>query len=130
MRLLRQLRFLFCFGLLLGVPAAATDLLFVFGEGDTAAIHDADTFALLGTPAVGQGALRAFVIPDPEDPGKLLKVLVLTESTLVVLAPEPPFAVLGVSQLAGGGGRSESRRGPRARRLAVVGDIGISPACL
>ena len=122
MRLLGQLRSLFCFGLLLGVPASATDLLFVFGEGDTAAIHDADTFALLGTPTVGAGALRAFVIPDPEDPDKLLKILILTESTLVVLGPVPPFPMLGVSQLAAGVAdpRADAVLTPDASRLLVI----------
>ena len=122
MRLLRQLRFLFCFGLLLGVPAAATDLLVVFGEGDTAAIHNADNFALLGTPTVGEGALRALAIPDPADPDKLLKILILTEGTLVVLGPEPPFPVLGVSQLAAGVAdpRADAVLTPDASRLLVI----------
>ena len=122
MGLLRQLRFLFCFGLLLEVPAAATDLLVVFGEGDTAAIHNADNFALLGTPTVGEGALRAFAIPDAADPDKLLKICILTESTLVVLGPEPPFPVLGVSGLAAGvaDARADAVLTPDASRLLVI----------
>ena len=104
------------------MPAAATDLLFVFGEGDTVAIHDADTFALLGTPTVGAGASRAFVIPDPADPDKLLKIVVLTESTVAVLGPAPPFPMLGVSQLAGGVAdpRADAVLTPDASRLLVL----------
>ena len=121
-RLLRQLRFLLCFGLFLGTPAAATDLLVVFGEGDTASIHDADTFALLGTPTVGEGALRALGIPDPADPDKLLKIVILTKSSLVVLSPEPPFPVLGSSLLADGVAdpRAHAVLTPDASRLLVI----------
>ncbi len=120
MRLLRQLRSLFCFGLLLGVPAAVTDLLVVFGNDDTVAIHNADNFALLGTPTVAGGVLEAFGIPDPANPDKLLKIAILTKTSVVILGPEPPFPVLDVRDLVAGAADPAAVLTPDASRLLVI----------
>ena len=72
----RVLRRLLIFSILFGLLAPAllaVDYLVVFDESSTVRIYDANTFQLLGSPAVGPNGLRAFGIPDPTNPTTLLK---------------------------------------------------------
>ena len=69
-------------------------LLFVFhGGAGTASVYNADTLELLGTPPVGPGAVRAFGVPDPVSQSAYLKLYVITNSSIVVLNPTPPFSI-------------------------------------
>ena len=73
----RVLRRLLIFSILFGLLAPAllaVDYLVVFDESSTVRIYDANTFQLLGSPAVGPNGLRAFGIPDPTNPTTLLKI--------------------------------------------------------
>ena len=73
----RVLRRLLIFSILFGLLAPAllaVDYLVVFDESSTVRIYDANTFQLLGSPAVGPNGLRAFGIPDPTNPTALLKI--------------------------------------------------------
>ncbi len=99
-RVLRRLLILsILFGLL--APALlAVDYLVVFDESSTVRIYDANTFQLLGSPAVGPNGLRAFGIPDPTNPTTLLKIYVVTRDSVVILSPSPPFNVLATRSTA------------------------------
>ena len=66
-------------------PARAVDYLFAFHAGSTASVYDADTLTLVGTPTVGPGAVDAIGVPDPDQPGELLKIYVITLDTVATL---------------------------------------------
>jgi uncharacterized protein (TIGR03437 family) len=99
----RVLRRLLIFSILCGLLAPAllaADYLVVFDESSTARIYDANTFQLLGSPAVGPNGLRAFGIPDPANPAALLKIYVVTRDSVLILSPSPPFSVLATRSTA------------------------------
>ena len=107
----------------LPLPAAAADYLVVFHQGATGSIYDAGTFELLGSPTVGEGAILAVGVPDPQKPNELLKIYVVTSDSVVVLGPAPPFAVLATHPLlepikAGEGSAVLTEDG---RQLLVIG---------
>ena len=81
------------------MPPAAVDCLVVFHQGATVSIYDAGTFELLGSPTVGERAIQAVGVPDPQKPNELLKIYVVTSDSVVVLGPAPPFAVLATHPL-------------------------------
>ena len=79
--------------------AHAVEYAFVFHDGVEASVYDANTLTLLGRPAVGPNALQAVGAPDINNPATLKKVYVITQTSVVTLAPTPPFAVLGRTPL-------------------------------
>ncbi len=78
----------------LPVSLFAANYVFVFhSSATTASVYNADTLELVATPTVGTGARRAFGVPDPFSPTQFLKFYVLTNNSIVVLNPAPPFSV-------------------------------------
>ena len=83
----------------LPLPLAAVDYLVVFHQGATVSIYDAGTFELLGSATVGEGAMQAVGVPDPQKPNEHLKIYIVTSRVVVVLEPVVPFAVLATHPL-------------------------------
>ena len=96
--------------------------MFVFHAGSTATVYDADSFELLGTPTVGSGAVQAIGVPDPDTPTRLLKIFVITTDTVVILDPDPPFAVLATLRLGAAinAGENSAMLAPDGRTLLVM----------
>ena len=86
-------RLLLCFGLLWPLVLPADDFVFVFHEGNTATVYRPGDFAFLAAPEIGPGAVAAIGVPDPDQHQSLLKIYVLRSDSVVVLDPDPPFAV-------------------------------------
>lgn len=83
------------------VSASGANFAFVFhASATTVSIYDADSLTLRATPTVGTGAVRAFGIPDPNNPVQFLKFYVVTTSSIVALDPAS-FAVRGTVGFAG-----------------------------
>lgn len=109
--------------LLASAPAArAVEYAFVFHDSAQASVYDASTLALLGTPAVGPGALQAIGVPDLANPGQLKKIYVVTETSVVTLGPQAPFPVLGRDPLTVSVnlGRRSAQLTPNGRWLLVA----------
>ncbi len=105
-------------------PLKANNLVFIFhSAATTAEIYDADTLQLLASPNVGTGAVRAFGAPDPNNPGQLLKLYVITANTVVVLNPQT-FAIRATLNLPGAlaaGPNASALTGDGKRLLVAAG---------
>ncbi len=73
--------------------SAAQQYLFVFHAGSQATVYNPATLEPLASPAVGSGAIRAVGVPDQSTPSTFSKIYVLRGDSVVVLDPNPPFAV-------------------------------------
>jgi len=105
-------------------PLRANNLVFIFhSAATTAEIYDADTLQLLASPNVGTGAVRAFGAPDPNNPGQLLKLYVITANTVVVLNAQT-FAIRATLNLPGAlaaGPNASALTGDGKRLLVAAG---------
>jgi uncharacterized protein (TIGR03437 family) len=85
-------------------------------------VYDADTLTLLGAPTVGPNAVRAFAVPDPDNPIAFSKIYVLTTSSVVVLNPTPPYATRATLGLPGSlaPGPQAAALTPDGRKLVIL----------
>ncbi len=99
MHLWRKLLLLFA-TLVFALPLAAADYLFVFHDDPTVRIYDAESLQLLASPALGPGAVQAIGVPDPDHRDRLLKIYLIRNNSVLVLDPQPPFAIRATLPLA------------------------------
>ena len=79
--------------------ANATDYAFVFHQGSTASVYDAESLGLVATPVVGENALQAIGVPDAADPTRFVKIYIINDKAVRVLEPTAPFATVALTPL-------------------------------
>jgi uncharacterized protein (TIGR03437 family) len=88
-----------CLFLLCSGTLAAQQYLFVFHATAQATVYNLMTLEPLASPVVGVGAVRAIGVPGQATPSSFSKIYILRGSSVVVLDPQPPFAVRAALEL-------------------------------
>jgi uncharacterized protein (TIGR03437 family) len=77
----------------------AQQYLFVFHAGSEATVYNLTTLEPLASPLVATGAIRAIGVPDQVTPSNFSKIYIVCSDSVVVLDPQPPFAVRAALEL-------------------------------
>ena len=104
------------------LPLRAADYLFVFSSGASVSVYDANTFQLAASPFLGPDAVHAVGVPDPNQRDRLLKIYVVRKRSVLVVDPQPPFAIQATLPLSADVtlGERSAKLLPNGRRLVVA----------
>jgi len=112
--------------LLAGTPVWAADYVFAFHDTTTTTVYTANTLEFVNSVEVGQGAVHAIGVPDPNQTQSLLKIFVIRTDAVVVLEPDPPFLPVKTHTLSGpiSFGENSAFLTPDGAKLVVIaGDL-------